>query len=242
MLSNVCDAATIYTEMGDAGGSIATAQSTTNSTQTFDQIQGSLSPTANDSVDIYKIYATGGGNFSAQTIGGVAFDSELFLFDSSGKGVYSNDDTITFLSPSVLPANNALTPRSAGYYFLAITQCCYQPFSSAGPIFQYADGNQATNLLLSGPTGSGGALPLSYFSGAFDQTPGGGAYTIFLTGASLAVDNNPPPVDNNPPPVDNNPPPVDNNPTSVPEPSTWVLVASSIAGAGFVTQRRSLKR
>ena len=213
LLSNLAYGATVYNEVGDAGDSLATAQTTTNTMQTFDQIQGTLSPTAGDAVDMYKIFITGGGDFSAKTIGGVAFDSELYLFDSTGKGVYANDDTNGFLTPSVLPANNPLTPTVAGYYYLAISQCCDQPLSADGPIFQDVDGNQITHELLSGPTGVGGASPLTSFSGGFDQGPGGGAYTIFLTGASLASGG------------------------AVPEPSTWAMMLAGFAGLGYAGYR-----
>jgi len=40
---------------------------------------------------------------------------------------------------------------------------------------------------LSGPTGAGGALPVTGYAGGFVQTPGGGAYQIFLTGAHASV-------------------------------------------------------
>lgn len=205
LLCNAAHGVTIYTEVGDAGELPATAQTTTDASQAFDEIKGTLSPTTGDSVDMYKIYVTGGGNFSAETVGGAAFDTELFLFDSSGKGVYANDDTTGFLTPSLLPANNALTPTAAGYYYLAISQCCHQPFSSGGAIFSDVDGGSG-HLLLSGPTGAGGSFPVSSFGGTFDQNPGGGAYTIFLTGATIA-------------------------PTvpSVPEPSTFAFMLGGLA-------------
>lgn len=213
-LANAAHGVTIYTEVGDAGELPATAQTTTDTTQAFDEIKGTLTPASGDSVDMYKIYINGGGDFSAETIGGVGFDSELFLFDSSGKGVYANDDTTGFLTPSLLPAGNALTPGVAGYYYLAISQCCHQPFSSGGAIFEDVDGGSG-HLLLSGPTGAGGALPVTSFGGAFDQAPGGGAYTIFLTGATLAP--------------------------SIPEPSIFMLMLAGTASLSLVRRRNAGK-
>lgn len=214
-------AVVIYREVGDAGELPATAQSTTDTTQAFDEIQGTLSPTRGDSVDMFRIFISGGGDFSAQTVGGVAFDSELFLFDSNGRGVYANDDTNGFLTPSVLPAHNALTPTAAGFYYLAISQCCHQPFSSGGAIFQDVDGG-AGHLLLSGPTGPGGAFEVTSFGGGFDQNPGGGPYTIFLTGAFVA--------------------PVVPGTTGVPEPETLSLLLAGLLSVGFQTLIRDKKR
>lgn len=133
---------------------------------------------------MYKIHIDGGGTFSATTVGGVGFDNELFLFDSGGKGVYANDDVTGFRAPSTLPAGNPLTPINSGDYYLAITQCCSEPVSSGGQIFTVAKPN---NNDLSGPTGAGSASPVAGYSGAFDATPGGGSYQIFLTGAHASV-------------------------------------------------------
>jgi hypothetical protein len=212
LLSGTAGAVTIFTEIGDAGNLPATAQTTTSTGQTFDEIQGTLSPTTGDGEDMYKIFITGGGDFSATTTGGIAFDSELFLLDANGKGVYSNDDTIGFLDPSVLPAHIALTPVAAGYYYLGITQCCDQPLSAGGAIFVGLGGG-SDHLIVGGPTGPGGGSPITGYSHVFDQHPGGGPYTIFLTGATVA-----------PPPV--------------PEPETYVLTLAGLALMGLWARRR----
>jgi hypothetical protein len=52
------------------------------------------------------------------------------------------------------------------------------------------------------------------FGGAFDQRPGGGAYTIFLTGAVLAPTN------------------------PVPEPETYALMLAGLTVSGFMARRR----
>ena len=212
LLSGPAGAVTTFNEIGDAGNLPATAQTTTSIGQTFDEIRGTLTPEAGDGEDMYKIFITGGGDFSATTTGGLTFDSELFLLDASGKGVYSNDDTNTFLAPSVLPAHIALTPVAAGYYYLGITQCCDQPLSAGGPIFAGLGGG-SDHLIVSGPTGPGGASPITGYSLVFDQRPGGGPYTIFLTGAHLA-----------PPPV--------------PEPETYALMLAGLATMGLWARRR----
>jgi hypothetical protein len=143
-----------------------------------------LSPADGDGQDMYLIHIDGGGTFSATTVGGASFDTELFLFDANGKGVYANDDASGDFAPSTLRANHSLTPITPGDYYLAITQCCSAPISDAGQIFTIAGANHRA---LSGPTGPGGASPVTGYTGGFVQTPGGGSYQIFLTGAHASV-------------------------------------------------------
>jgi hypothetical protein len=169
-----------FTEIGDAGTLPAAAQ-VTSGTGPLTAISGMLTLAA-DFSDMYEIFLTGGGTFSATTTGGAAFDTELFLFDSTGHGVYAQDDVTGFFNQSTLPSGNALTPTSPGLYFLAITQCCFEPSNASGLIFN-ASGN---NNVVVGPTASGGTLPITGYTGTSDQTPGGGPYTITLTGAEFA--------------------------------------------------------
>jgi hypothetical protein len=171
--------ATTFTELGDAGNLPGTAQ-ITGGVGFLTEIDGTLSPGNGDAQDMYLIHIDGGGTFSATTIGGVGFDSELFLFDASGKGVYANDDVSGDFAPSTLPAGNPLTPITAGDYYLAITQCCSVPISLDGQIFTIAGPH---HRVVSGPTGAGGDSPVTGYSGTFVQTPTvGGPYQIFLTG------------------------------------------------------------
>ena len=43
--------------------------------------------------DLYRVCLAGGGTFSATTVGGTELDTQLFLFDADGLGVYGNDDS-----------------------------------------------------------------------------------------------------------------------------------------------------
>ncbi|WP_143058231.1 DVUA0089 family protein [Nitrosovibrio sp. Nv6] len=173
--------ATTFTEIGDTGNLPGTAQ-IASVVGLLTEIHGTLSPADGDAQDMYLIHIAGSGTFSATTVGGIGFDSELFLFDASGKGVYANDDVASRdFAPSTLPAGNPLTPITAGDYYLAITQCCSAPISSGGQIFTIAGPNHRA---LSGPTGAGGDSPVTGYSGGFVQIPTlGGPYQIFLTGA-----------------------------------------------------------
>jgi len=191
-----------FTEVGDAGSLPATAEVTTG-IGALTAIDGTLDPTSGDIADMYKIFITGGGTFSATTVGGASFDTELYLFDSAGVGIYANDDFTGFLGPSTLPAGMALTPSASGLYYLAISQCCFEPSNGSGAIFNASFDHNA----VVGATQSGGALPITDYSGASDQTSGGGAYTITLTGAQFAA------------PV-----------SAVPEPGTLFLLLTGVAG------------
>jgi hypothetical protein len=94
--------ATPYTEVGDAGYSLATAQWLPGGTTS---ISGQL-----DSVDIYR-FSWGGGLFTATASTG--FDPMLFVFDLSGNTLAFNDDYFglqSYVSPTL----------ASGDYLLAI--------------------------------------------------------------------------------------------------------------------------
>ncbi|HTJ55262.1 MAG TPA: DVUA0089 family protein, partial [Nitrosospira sp.] len=177
------------------------------------EIDGTLSPWAGDGQDMYRIHIDGGRTFSATTVGGVAgFDSELFLFDNNGKGVYGNDDVVSDNAPATLPAGNALTPIASGDYYLVITQCCSEPTSSGGQIFPVSDTFDNHNNDINGPTGPGGTLPVISYSGLYEDIPGGGSYRVFLTGAHAAI---------------------------VPEPQAFALMLAGLGMVSFFAYRRT---
>ena len=99
--------ASAATEPGDARDLPATAQDL--SAQDVVRIDGAFSTATH--VDVYKLCLSGGGTFSASTVGGTTADTQLFLFDSSGLGVYGNDDEGA-LRQSTLPAGHPLTLHS----------------------------------------------------------------------------------------------------------------------------------
>jgi hypothetical protein len=171
-------------ENGDAGDLPATAKDL--SAEGVERIDG-LVGDAGD-VDMYRLCVSGGGSFSASAVGGTAVDTQLFLFDSAGRGVYANDDDREGVLQSRLPSGHALTPQVQGEYLLAVGAYNIDPFSSSGSIFPSEPG-------VVGPTGPGGADPVTGWGGR----PGGdqGAYTLFLTGAVCAPgdDTTPPTVD-----------------------------------------------
>ena len=174
-----------WTEEGDAGSLPAIAQITAGIGQ-LTTITGTISNTFDP--DMYQIYLTGGGTFSATTVGqpGTLFDTQLFLFDATGRGVYANDDEVGGASfRSTLPAFHPLTPTTAGLYYLLVTPFNY--FPSSGPptmlnlIFPLVSPERA----VVGPTGLGGASPITAYTGFVAVETG--TYTIRLTGTEFAV-------------------------------------------------------
>jgi Ca2+-binding RTX toxin-like protein len=160
-----------FTEIGDAGQSIFDAKVIPNGSQQLNSISGKLSD-AND-VDLYQITIADGATFSATTVNtGTTIDTQLFLFDSNGLGVFGNDQA-SFTSQSTLPTGLAL---QAGTYFLAISSFNNDPVSDGGLIFPDFPFDQVV-----GPTEVGGNLPLNGFTfggGSFSN----GDYKISLTG------------------------------------------------------------
>lgn len=168
-----------YTEVGDTGSFLGTAQSATG-TGTLDSILGDL---GTGGVDMFRIYVSDWTAFSATTNNATSsFDTQMFLFNSAGMGIAANDDdTSGFIQAnggytSTLPVGNSLySSLSPGYFFIAITQWDSDPTSSGGLIFPTApfDG-------IVGPTGLGGG---SAHSGWSDSSSAG-AYRIDFTGVA----------------------------------------------------------
>lgn len=160
-----------FTEVGDAGQLPASAQWPVG-VGSLNTIFGTLG--VNDA-DMYRIILTGGGTFSASTVNlGTSIDTQLFLFDSAGIGVYANDDSVGL--QSTLPSGHALTPAAGGVYYLVITRFDLDPASLGVQIFPDTPftGVHAPNLY----TAIDGYV-------GFYSTPG--AYQIDLTGAMFSA-------------------------------------------------------
>ncbi|HEX6654138.1 MAG TPA: PxKF domain-containing protein [Thermoleophilaceae bacterium] len=181
-------------EVGDAGDLRVTANDMGDSAVT--QINGAFTDAMD--ADVYRICLTDGASFSASTVGGTSpttLDTQLFLLDAQGYGVYMNDDAATGIRGSTLPAQHRFSPTAGGEYFLAVSQYNRDPQSSQGEIFQdnfsrwqFPDGVIFAN-------GFGAAETLSGWNG---RAPGGlGTYRITLTGTRACV-----PPDTTPPTVD----------------------------------------
>lgn len=161
---------TPWEEQGDAGSVPISAQAV-RGIGPVSSIEGRMQP---QDEDMYRICITGGKSFSATTVDGADFDTQLFLFDRRGRGLFANDDSVgTF--QSTLPAGDPLTPQAGGKHFLAISSFNNDPVSIRGLIFPsdpFGD--------LFGPTGPGGQLPVSDWT---NDGFGSGDYSVELTGA-----------------------------------------------------------
>ncbi|MDR7297234.1 hypothetical protein J2X16_002581 [Pelomonas aquatica] len=181
-----------WTESGPpgAGDSLSTAQVTYSATfETLDRITGGLTASAPDikggspiyQVDLFKIRVADVSAFSAWTTGSTAFDTQLYLIDKDGKGVYTNDDNGLDLL-SLLPAASALGPLSADIYYLAIAFGGYLAQDAGGASLFMSGG--LTDVLGGDP--SSGALAgwgRSYDNGNSEALY---SYQIDLTGATNA--------------------------------------------------------
>jgi len=172
-MASPASAQEIVTENGDAGSLPDTAQVIPGE---VDEITGSLATL--DQEDVYQLCLAGGQTFSATTVGSDIVDTELFLFDSSGRGVFGNDDNETSLQ-STMPAGLSLTPTQGGIYYLAVSSFADAPLSAAGPIFD--DSVVIDDVRYQVPSPPGGDQPLSDWNFLGTYT---GNYLVDLTGTT----------------------------------------------------------
>jgi hypothetical protein len=167
-------------EQGDAGDLRSTAQDLGDGA--VSQIWGSF--TNAEDADLYRVCLTDGASFSASTVGATTLDTQMFLLDENGFGVYANDDA-GGTHGSRLPANHRFSPGSGGVYYLAISSFNRDPQSVFGEIFAdifnlfvYPDGVVDAN-------GFGAAGEHVGWAG---RAPGGpGLYRITVTGTRACV-------------------------------------------------------
>ena len=168
-------------EVGDAGQTLDTVQIASDQPGTpLESISGSLSEEGD--VDLYQIYLSGDGAFSASTVDLTRLDTQLFLFSApDGLGIYGNDDDANCAGcfESTLPAQDPLTPTEAGIYYLAVSEFENNPLAESGEVIFPNSFEDVDVAAIKAPTGPGGALPLASWTGSgFDD----GDYVISLTG------------------------------------------------------------
>lgn len=181
--------AQVWNEVGDAGDLPATAQSVAgSSSQPLTRIIGATNWSGGDRIDMYQIYITDPVGFEAWTSaagGGVAiWDTRLYLFDESGRGLLANDDHDwgDFQSGVFPPATDATaqTIPGVGRYYLAITSFDTHARSHGLNICHFE-----SDIEISGPDGSGAVWPVENWW-AFSNWSG--SYEIALQGAAFVVE------------------------------------------------------
>lgn len=169
-------AANTWVEQGDAPPLPPGQQ--TQGVGSLTQIVGTL-PGATD-VDLFAINIDNPAGFSASTVGGAAFNTQLFLFNSTGLGVTHHDNVSAQNQQSQITGQFVPGP---GVYFLGISGFNRDPFSPANqPLW-----NDQPFTVERPADGPGAANPVANWGG---MGPGG-PYTIDLTGARFV--NQPPP-------------------------------------------------
>jgi len=146
-----------YFEVGDAGQNLTDAQFVGGG---VDVIYGNV---GNNSADLFSFY-WGGGAFAVNTFGSTA-DTQLFLFNAAGQGVWANDQAGgTSASQIIDPA------LGAGLYFIGISVFDYDPYSSVGAIFPSAP--------FSGQFGPLNDSPLDYWASYSGHSGPSGDYLV----------------------------------------------------------------
>ena len=147
----------------------------TNGAGPLAQITGSLA-TTND-VDLFAIRIDNPAAFFASTQGGATYDTQLFLFDTTGHGITHNDDAGTGIPQSRLSGQFVPGP---GTYLLAISRYDRDPVNAANQQIW----NDAPFETERPPDGPGAPGPVTNWIGS---TAAPGTYTIFMGGASYSV-------------------------------------------------------
>jgi hypothetical protein len=203
-----------YIELGDAGQTLGTAQNTgITGGQSLTTITGSIL-TPGDA-DLFRITITSPIIFSATTtFGGLTtLDTALFLFNSLGQAIYTNDDVSGSSFQSTLPAGTSFTMSlAAGTYYLAISLSGNEPVNLNGQLLfaAYIAGDSTS---VRGAAAGVNPNTLNGFNGATSFAEMG-SYRIDLTGAA----------------------------TAVPEPSTTALCLAAAGVATVVIRRRRKAR
>lgn len=161
--------ADVWSEVGDAP-ELLPGQITVG-TGDLDEIDGELFGFA----DLYCIRIVDEAQFSATTVGGASFDTQLWLFDVNGMGVAFNDDSQSTVQSTL----TSTFVNTNGIYFLGISAYDYDALSVGGEIW-----NDTPYPTERAPDGPGAGSPLSAWGGTSFYD---GPYKILLKGASFHV-------------------------------------------------------
>ncbi len=126
-------------------------------------------------VDMYRITICDAANFSASTVGGAAWDTQLFLFNGGGLGIAANDDEVggtslqSRITGQFVPGN--------GEYLLAVSAYNRDPVSGGAGALLFSPPIPRAEIPANGP---GAGAPVD----AWINSPLiSGDYAIVFTGA-----------------------------------------------------------
>ncbi len=179
----------VYTEVGDAGQTLGTAQATgATSGSNLTTILGNLSG-INDA-DLFRFTITAPTTFSASTVNTVTMtsglDTALFLFNALGAPIYTNDDANGMSLQSTLPGGTSFTMTlSAGTYYLGISLSGNEPVNLSNQLL-FAGYPGGDTTAVRGPASGLNPSTLSNFNSnaSFAEN---GAYQINLTSSATAA-------------------------------------------------------
>lgn len=176
--------ALIYWSSGAAGELLGTEEIVTGS-GVLNAINGTTDITDGVSLgDIFRIFISDADEFSVSALftepGTNNFDTQIFLFDSNGFGIATNDDAAdsaqSFLSSDSAPLSSLV----AGVYYVLIEGAGRYPVDAAGNLI-------FSNLL--GGADADGVYGANAGAGVFTALTGnsseGGAYSLVFTGAEF---------------------------------------------------------
>lgn len=163
-----------WEEQQDAGDLPETAQSLP--ARAIPAIRGRLEEA---DVDMFALYIADPSEFSATTILGAAFDTQLWLFDAEGRGIaYSDDFDNSF--QSTLTGNCVPDP---GVYYLAISRYPRYPVGCQERFLWFLEAQLSCQ-----PNGVDASSRIVAWR---ERTPRSSEYLIFLTGAQGASTGDP---------------------------------------------------
>ena len=198
-----------WTEIGDAGPLVSTAQEPTGEGR-LRNIYGTIS--TNTDVDMYRIYVSNPLTFSAavNSVSG-ELDSGLVLFNEAGYALYGNDDAMLGTRDAGLLAGHANGPQAEGWYNLAVFALGTPPVSGDGftpDHYMFPNVSSPYTQILTA-TGPGGASSLTGWAQLEDTVSINEEYRLRISGASV-----------------------------VPEPETYAMLLAGLGLIGTMVRRR----
>jgi hypothetical protein len=158
----------------DAGDLPSTGQTPTG-TDPFNALGGNIESSSD--ADMFLINICDAANFGATTVGNGTFgDTQLFLFDSAGLGITSNDDSQGTAQSTI---TSAFIPGTGNYY-LAVSRYNLDPVEETGALI-WNNTPFGTERQPDGP-GAGGAI--AGWTGTFAST---GDYQVTFAGTCFAT-------------------------------------------------------